>query len=1664
MVDPEGGQRPFGSIADLSVASVFGQDYVDPTADQPDPTQQPETLFYRMDAPPGLGEVTPRPPQGGLTRRDIENQASPDRGVTPAATAAPNWSTGKGGSGTVFDQPHRLPGTGFYDDSLYQQRSVRRNRDEQTSAASVPEGNAAGGTDALLQQLVGQIGVLVQTQSQILVRLSTLESQPSPGQANPPVVGSMSSGSHLLPAAMPALAPPPPPAFDPSDPAGRPLDAKWIPSMPQASWQSWKTRSEEITGFWNWLESLTGWLSLIHASFPGEIREVIGRQVPLLQDDLSKEQNQRAQRLYYILQQTFGGFHRVRNLMKVYEGETGLGSSNGYEMLRRLRQEFSLQTRSEALTVKSEVLSFKVKHYDNLLDLLRQVDAKVFHFRQLLDTYPVRAQVADIEIGDSDLYLVLLRNLPQNVREFAQLHGGETVHEVRNAVLLYHNRTKLVGDVGKVHSFDVEVKGKGKEKGKDSGKGKSKDSGKGKGGKPSRSSSRDSQCRQDWTDKCKKEGLCFKCGKTGHSSRNCPQSRSASPGGKGKGGKDPDKPKDGKKFCTNCGKKGHSTKECRKPKGSVRSMDEGESTEPEPDGESIVMTMFGYVEGEHSESPSGVVQSAELHELTSHTVAFSDGRSQPGSEWLLDSGATSHIVAQEFLHLYRVVHRHQVVRCELKAANGQLIETHGIVDVEAPFKVVEKGKASNKKFVLSRCIIASIPFSVISPFVLAKHGWGFWLDLTDKTSLVKGSLSIPLGVRERAWWAVASLKRESGPQKPPKSPKSKSDVQPMDVSTSESKVQIADQVTVVVGDPGKPPGVSSSSLVSLEDSISPGRASLKNAGTLSFLLRRTVADELDVTGFHALFDTFWCLVFLVVSSFVSCVKFFVNPNEPNPQVHVLVMSCDSEVVETCQGCNRSCSHDEKDDLDEVRIGDDDEGDDEMMDQPLPPVGEDLDDDNDDPPVEETELELGPQGLYDHVARGHQPYLSTCMACVRAQGRIPAKRLKLRRSRSVVGADFAFLKGLRFLVLVVAATGMIFGRVMDQFDSDKNARYVNQALKEIGLTGLQVELVSDGEDALLALFRSAARLPTFPGAGLHFATVGAGRHQSNGLAENSVKVLKSLASTHLLFLEARLCCKLDPSSRFLDLLLGYCSRTYNIHHVKQGSTSTALERLRGRTGGPVPRTLPFGVLALGAAVETSVSNPVEKLTPMLYLGPVHSFGGGALGILAEEGKSGIDDLEELLKLRTYKACRVAIPVVWPKDELIALGCTVSESDIPLEPLPQVDPKGEDRVDAPPSAGKSPEGSPEGALVVPASGPPKPWILSNGYTPGCTACDRIRSSGKAHSRVHNAACKARYKAWLEGERRKRRSGEREERDEEEEKRRRREGAVDISLPPVLGDGIPPPLLPSVPVSSPGLPSPAPVSSDPSVPPAVPMEVEVPDEVMDPSPPTHEPMEISELVEQDWIDEENLFLAGPEVQTEASVHWFESELLGRKIWQSFPVNSRCEVSHVPLPVDQTVEGFRKEHSQLTSLDVGDFVSEEQAKKLAADRNLKVLNARWVVTKKPDRVRCRVVCKDFRSMGLSSLREDLYSPTGSLENLRIILALSWWYGLHLATCDISTAFLYSTLWDSERQPVRLPPSTLGKQGERLVLFLKRALYGLRRAPLAWFRTMQEACLEFGA
>lgn len=136
--------------------------------------------------------------------------------------------------------------------------------------------------------------------------------------------------------------------------------------------------------------------------------------------------------------------------------------------------------------------------------------------------------------------------------------------------------------------------------------------------------------------------------------------------------------------------------------------------------------------------------------------------------------------------------------------------------------------------------------------------------------------------------------------------------------------------------------------------------------------------------------------------------------------------------------------------------------------------------------------------------------------------------------------------------------------------------------------------------------------------------------------------------------------------------------------------------------------------------------------------------------------------------------------------------------------------------------------------------------------------------------------------------------------------------------------------------------------------------------------------------------------------------------------------------LQCAQLVKGISKEYVQLEKLEVGVWVTEVEAKRLSSANNLKILETRWVLTQKtPEVVRARLVAKDFRRLGLSSFREDLYSPTSGLETVRLALATASWFNFPLFSLDVSTAFLYA-LQEAERQCIRFPASVVDSKRKR--------------------------------
>ena len=301
------------------------------------------------------------------------------------------------------------------------------------------------------------------------------------------------------------------------------MDEKWIPAMPVPGWKSWTSRGKELSGFKDWLEKFSGWLSLIHDAYGPELWETIHADYPI-RPCRSAEQVMRSKRLFHILQQQFMGYSKIENLIRSRISATGITESNGFELLRLIRKEFSLMSRTEALSYREMCLKFRVKRTEHLLDIIREVESEIESFHAMLDASVIVHQLGDVRISEGDQFLLYLRNLPSKVQEFLQLRqNAVTVQQLKTGVQDYYIRTRVQGDLGSVHVAKPVPKA-------------------------------------DLKDK-----TCFNCGKKGHLAENCPE---------------PTK-------CSHCGKKGHMAKDCwekhpdKKPKPKAKSK----STNPKGKGD-----------------------------------------------------------------------------------------------------------------------------------------------------------------------------------------------------------------------------------------------------------------------------------------------------------------------------------------------------------------------------------------------------------------------------------------------------------------------------------------------------------------------------------------------------------------------------------------------------------------------------------------------------------------------------------------------------------------------------------------------------------------------------------------------------------------------------------------------------------------------------------------------------------------------------------------------------------------------------------------------------------------------------------------------------------------------------------------------------------------------
>ena len=122
---------------------------------------------------------------------------------------------------------------------------------------------------------------------------------------------------------------------------------------------------------------------------------------------------------------------------------------------------------------------------------------------------------------------------------------------------------------------------------------------------------------------------------------------------------------------------------------------------------------------------------------------------EPRDLWLVDSGATCHVLAASYASSsFRIVRNHGVSP-KLFNASSDEIAVEGLVDIELSFHGLE--------ITLQEVIVAHIAFNALSPWAGAEHGWKTYLGKSG-SRMFKGRKSIKLSAANRAWWAISGKK------------------------------------------------------------------------------------------------------------------------------------------------------------------------------------------------------------------------------------------------------------------------------------------------------------------------------------------------------------------------------------------------------------------------------------------------------------------------------------------------------------------------------------------------------------------------------------------------------------------------------------------------------------------------------------------------------------------------------------------------------------------------------------------------------------------------------------------------------------------------------------------------------------------------------------------
>jgi histone deacetylase 1/2 len=122
-------------------------------------------------------------------------------------------------------------------------------------------------------------------------------------------------------------------------------------------------------------------------------------------------------------------------------------------------------------------------------------------------------------------------------------------------------------------------------------------------------------------------------------------------------------------------------------------------------------------------------------------------------------------------------------------------------------------------------------------------------------------------------------------------------------------------------------------------------------------------------------------------------------------------------------------------------------------------------------------------------------------------------------------------------------------------------------------------------------------------------------------------------------------------------------------------------------------------------------------------------------------------------------------------------------------------------------------------------------------------------------------------------------------------------------------------------------------------------------------------------------------------------------------------------------------------------------------------IISGKWVfkVKPRPDgtiaKYKCRLCARGFlQKHGIDY--NATFSPVATPASIKLLLAIAQRRGLYLRSADVSTAFLFGSLPESERVYMDPPPGIETNQDE--VLELHKCVYGLKQASRRWYEKLR--------